>query len=64
MKRTYPAGEWLDKLQRYTRASELVVRPNPKKASEPVVAMQAEGERILKALGPQVHQRETLEVGI
>ena len=49
-----PAGEWLDKLQRYTQASELVIRPNPKKASEPEVAMQAEGERVLRALSPQV----------
>ncbi|CAL5220528.1 g2560 [Coccomyxa viridis] len=47
------AGEWLDKLQRYTQASELVVRPNPKKSSEPEMAMQAEGERILRALSPQ-----------
>ena len=49
-----PAGEWLDKLQRYTQASELVVKPNPKKASEPEVAVQAEGERLLRAISPQV----------
>jgi len=48
------AEEWLGKLKRYTQASELVIRPNPKKASEPAVAMQAEGERILKAISPQV----------
>lgn len=48
------AEEWLGKLKRYTQASELVIRPNPKKASEPAVAMQAEGERILKAISSQV----------
>ena len=47
-------GEWLAKLQRYTQADELVVRPNPKKAMAPSVAVQAEGERVLKALRPQV----------
>ena len=58
MERSCLAGEWLEKLQRYTRASELVIRPNPKKASEPEVAVQAEGGRILKALSPQVHHLE------
>lgn len=48
------AGEWMQKLQRYTEASEMVIRPNPKKSSEPTVAMQAEGEKVLKALRPQV----------
>ena len=48
------AEEWLDKLRRYTQASELVIRPNPKKAGTPEAAMQAEGERILKAVNPQV----------
>ena len=44
----------MQKLQRYTQASELVIRPNPKKAVAPEVAVQAEGERVLKALKPQV----------
>ena len=48
------AEEWLGKLKRYTQASELVIRPNPNKAAEPAVAMAAEGERILKAISPQV----------
>jgi hypothetical protein len=48
------AGEWLEKLQRYTQAEEVVVRPNPKKAAAPAIAVQAEGERVLKALRPQV----------
>ncbi|CAK0783548.1 hypothetical protein CVIRNUC_006747 [Coccomyxa viridis] len=47
------AGEWLVKLRRYTQASELVIRPNPKKAGAPEAAMHAEGERILKAVSPQ-----------
>ncbi|EIE18714.1 DUF163-domain-containing protein, partial [Coccomyxa subellipsoidea C-169] len=47
------AGEWMQKLQRYTEASEMVIRPNPKKSSEPTVAMQAEGEKVLKAIRPQ-----------
>ena len=49
-----PAGEWLDKLKRYTQASELVIKPNPRKSADPEVARQAEGERILKALSMQV----------
>ena len=49
-----PAGEWLDKLKRYTQASELVIKPNPRKSAEPEVARQAEGERILKAISLQV----------
>ena len=49
-----PAGEWLDKLKRYTQASELVIKPNPRKSADPEVAKQAEGERILKAISLQV----------
>lgn len=51
---TVLAGEWLEKLQRYAEASEVVIRPNPKNAADPKVAVQAEGERILKMLRPQV----------
>ncbi|BDA49760.1 Ribosomal RNA large subunit methyltransferase H [Coccomyxa sp. Obi] len=47
------AGEWLEKLQRYAEASEVVIRPNPKNAADPKVAVQAEGERVLKMLRPQ-----------
>lgn len=47
------AGEWLEKLQRYAEASEVVIRPNPKNAADPKVAVQAEGERVLKILRPQ-----------
>ena len=51
---TVLAGEWLEKLQRYAETSELVIRPNPKNASDPKVAVQAEGDRVLKMLRPQV----------
>jgi hypothetical protein len=47
-------GEWLEKLQRYTKVVEFVIRPNPKNSTEPDVAVQAEGERILKSLNAQV----------
>lgn len=53
-KMTLLAGEWLEKLQRYAEASEVVIRPNPKNAANPKVAVQAEGERVLKLLRPQV----------
>ena len=54
MKHRLPAGEWLEKLPGYTQASQLTVKPNPKKASEPEVAVQAEGERVLRSISPQV----------
>ena len=55
MQRWYlSAGEWLAKLQRYSQAEEIVVRTNPKKATAANVAVQAEGERVLKALKAQV----------
>jgi hypothetical protein len=44
----------LKKLERYTEASELIIRPNPKKSVDPRVAMQAEGDKVLKLLRPQV----------
>ncbi|KAK9904815.1 hypothetical protein WJX75_002999 [Coccomyxa subellipsoidea] len=47
------AGELLKKLERYTEASELIIRPNPKKSVDPRVAMQAEGDKVLKLLRPQ-----------
>lgn len=46
--------EWGDKIRRYTQVSEVQVKPNPKKAAEPAVAVVAEGQQVLKAIAPQV----------
>ncbi|KAL3154521.1 hypothetical protein ABBQ32_013981 [Trebouxia sp. C0010 RCD-2024] len=47
------AGEWGDKIKRYTQFEHLQVKPNPKKAGSPQVAVQAEGEKVLKAIAAQ-----------
>jgi len=47
------AGEWAEKLRRYTSLTEHMVKSNPKKASEPDVIMQSEAERVLKLITPQ-----------
>lgn len=47
-------GEWGDKIKRYTQFEHLQVKPNPKKAGSPQVAVQAEGEKVLKAIAAQV----------
>ena len=41
--------EWADKVRRYGTLQELSIKPNPKKSSDPKVATQAEGERVLEA---------------
>ncbi|PRW58579.1 RNA methyltransferase At5g10620 [Chlorella sorokiniana] len=46
------AKEWADKLRRYTSLTELQIKPNPKNAKETAVAVQHEGERVLKAIQP------------
>ncbi len=52
------AGEWTDKVKRYTQLEHLQVKPNPKKAASPQVAVQAEGEKVLKHLMPQVTSKQ------
>ena len=47
-------GEWADKIRRYTQFEHLQVKPNPKKAASPQVAVQSEGEKVLKATTAQV----------
>ncbi len=49
-------GEWTDKVKRYTQLEHLQVKPNPKKAASPIVAVQSEGEKVLKLITPQVQQ--------
>ena len=41
-------------MKRYTQLEHLQVKPNPKKAASPQVAVQAEGEKVLKLIMPQV----------
>ncbi|DBB07708.1 TPA: hypothetical protein ACH3X3_009134 [Trebouxia sp. C0006] len=47
------AREWTDKVKRYTQLEHLQVKPNPKKAASPIVAVQSEGEKVLKLITPQ-----------
>lgn len=54
------AGEWAEKLRRYTSLTEHMVKSNPKKASEPDVIMQSEAERVLKLITPQAQQPSSL----
>lgn len=46
--------EWAAKIRRYTQLSEVQVKPNPKKAADPDVAVATEGQQVLKAIAPQV----------
>ncbi|DBB04058.1 TPA: hypothetical protein ACH3X1_013112 [Trebouxia sp. C0004] len=47
------AREWTDKISRYTQLEHLQVKPNPKKAASSIVAVQSEGEKVLKLITPQ-----------
>lgn len=49
------AEEWADKLKRYASLTQTQIKPNPKNAKETAVAVQHEGERVLKALQPSDH---------
>ena len=49
------ADEWAGKLQRYVQVDQLNIKPNPRNAAVPDVAVAAEGEKVLKALKPQVY---------
>ena len=46
------AEEWAEKLRRYTKLTEIQIKPNPMNAKDPTVAKMHEGERVLKAVGP------------
>eukprot|EP00884_Botryococcus_braunii_P023113 jgi/Botrbrau1/9486/Bobra.0252s0102.3 len=47
--------EWADKIRRYTQLLEVQVKPNPKKAGDPDVAVATEGQQVLKSISPQEH---------
>lgn len=47
------SGDWADKVRRYTQVEHTQVKPNPKKVSSPQIAMQNEGEKVLKLIAPQ-----------
>lgn len=46
------ADEWRAKVARYTQATHVRLKPNPKKAASPEVAMKYEGARVLDSLAP------------
>ncbi len=48
------AEEWAQKARRYVQLSELQIRPNPSRTSDTSVAVQTEGQKVLKTLTPQV----------
>ncbi|KAA6425975.1 MAG: eyespot assembly ABC1 kinase family [Trebouxia sp. A1-2] len=50
-------SEWTDKIKRYTQLEHLQIKPNPKKAASPLVAVQSEGEKVLKLITPQAGDR-------
>jgi 23S rRNA (pseudouridine1915-N3)-methyltransferase len=47
------ASEWAEKLRRYTRVTEIQLKPNPLNAKNPDIAKQHEGERVLKAISAE-----------
>ena len=47
------AAEYTDRLKRYTGYEEVVVKPNPKGVSDPLLQCAAEAERVLKHVGPR-----------
>ena len=51
---THAVAEWADKVRHHAPLEERVIKPNPGRAADPGVAVAAEGERVLKALSPQV----------
>ena len=48
------AEEWAQKARRYVQLTEMQIRPNPSRTSDTSVAVQAEGQKVLKALAPHV----------
>ncbi|GMH45115.1 hypothetical protein BSKO_13072 [Bryopsis sp. KO-2023] len=44
------ADEWLEKVQRYTKLSEVKIKSNPKNTSQPTIQMQEEGKKVLQML--------------
>ena len=47
------ASEYTDRLKRFTSYEEVVVKPNPKGVSDPLLQCAAEAERVLKHVGPR-----------
>lgn len=45
------AGEWQEKLQRYTSILHSNIKPNPGNASDAAAQSAAEGVKVLKAVG-------------
>ena len=45
-------AEWAAKVRRYAPLEEVVVRPNPSRATDPAAAVAAEGAKVLKLLTP------------
>ena len=56
------AGEWENKVQRYVRLETIQIRPNPLKAGSQTVAVEAEGQKVLKQLKTQVLRDNMLSV--
>ena len=48
------AEEWAEKIRRYAPLTDSRVKPNPKGAASADVAVQAEGQQVLRLLSPQV----------
>lgn len=48
------AGEWEEKIQRYVSLTTSQIKPNPSKSGKAEVALQAEGQKVLKLLNSQV----------
>lgn len=46
------AAAWAAKVRRYAPLEEVCLKPNPGRSAEPAAAVRAEGDRVLKALGP------------
>ncbi|KAK9798547.1 hypothetical protein WJX73_001740 [Symbiochloris irregularis] len=49
------AGEWEEKIQRYVSLTTSQIKPNPNKSGKPEVAMDAEGQKVLKLI--KAHDR-------
>lgn len=50
-------GEWEAKIKRYVPLFTTQIRPNPQNSSVPAAAVDAEGQKVLKHLKPQVSEQ-------
>ena len=50
------AEEWAEKIRRYAPLTDNRVRPNPKNAASADIAVQVEGQRVLRLLSMQARQ--------